>query len=228
MLLPLNSIYARAALLSAAFAAGALASCSVGEQNQDAAKYPSTNAPAAPAPSLRQQTKAVRTYAKTTFKLVGIDEAKLAGLDVRPLSAGATLPPAQASQLTDAARGAESVPLLLRLRLEARNPNRDKVMLNELEYQILVDNRRVAIGSTDDVLEIKGRSILSIPLTITTDVRDAMAAGLKPEHVLTAFGTWNQKTPRLSVRVRPTFQNTTGRAFRTTDFEPIQASIVGK
>ena len=205
-----------------------VAGCSVSEQNQEGAKFPATSAgikAVAPAPSQRQQLKAVRTYAKTTFRLVGIDEAQLAGLDVQPRGTDAALPPAQLTQLTAATRGADNVPLKLRLRLEARNPNRDKVLLNQLEYEVLVDNREVASGSTDDVLEIGGRSTLSIPVAVTANVRDALAGGLKPEALAAALSSWNRQPGRLSVRVRPTFQNATGRAFRTTDFEPIQAAV---
>ena len=194
------------------------------EQSQEGAKFPATSAGAAPAkPSPRQQLKAVRTYAKTTFRLVGIDEAQLAGLDVQPGAGGAALSPAQTSQLA-AARGADNVPLKLRLRLEARNPNRDKVLLNQLEYEVLVDNREVASGSTDEVLEIGPRGTLAIPLAVTANVHDALAAGLRPEALAAALSSWSRQPGRLSVRVRPTFQNATGRAYRTTDFEPIQAA----
>ena len=65
----LSIISARTLLLGITLA---VAGCSVGEQKQDGVKYPATNA-AAPPPSLRQQTKAVRTYAKTTFTLAGLD-----------------------------------------------------------------------------------------------------------------------------------------------------------
>ena len=223
---PLSKISARARLLSAILAAGLLASCSVSDQTQDSAKYPATDAlkPAPPAPSLRQQKKAVRTYAKTTFSLAGLDEAQLGGVNVLTSAASPVLAPAQADQLAAAASGSADVPLRLRLRLEARNPNRQKVQLNELEYQVLVDNREVARGTTDDVLELPGRNTLSIPLTVTANVHDVLGAGMKPERLASAFGTWNRQPPRLRVRVRPTFQNATGRAFRTTGFEPIQAS----
>ena len=224
---PLSIISARAGLLGAVLAAGLLASCSTGDQNQDAARYPSTDAgrPAPPAPSLRQQKKAVRTYAKTTFSLAGLDEAQLGGINVLTPAAGPVLAPAQADQLAAAASGSTDVPLRLRLRLDARNPNREKVLLNELEYQVLVDNREVARGTTDDVLELPGRNTLSIPLTVTANVHDVLGGGMKPERLASAFGTWNRQPARLSVRVRPTFQNATGRAFRTTGFEPVQALV---
>ena len=226
---PLSKLSARARLLSAALAAGILASCSVSDQNQDGSKYPATDAlkPAPPAPSLRQQKKAVRTYDKTTFSLAGLDEAQLGGFNVLMPAAGPVLAPAQADQLAVAASGSGDVPLplRLRLRLEARNPNRQKVLLNELEYQVLVDNREVARGTTDDILEVPGRNTLSIPLTVTANVHDVLSAGMKPERLASAFSTWNRQPARLIVRVRPTFQNATGRAFRTTGFEPIQAVV---
>ena len=223
---PLNKLSARARLLSAALAAGILASCSVSDQTQEGAKYPATDAlkPAPPAPSLRQQKKAVRTYAKTTISLAGLDEAQLGGFNMPTQAAGTGLAPAQLDQLA-AASGSADVPLRLRLRLEARNPNRQKVLLNELEYQVLVDNREVARGTTDNVLEVPERNTLSIPLTVTANVRDVLGAGMKPERLASAFSTWNRQPARLTVRVRPTFQNATGRAFRTTGFEPIQALV---
>lgn len=219
-----STLSTRIALLGTCLVA-ALAGCSVGEQKQDVVKYPSTEAPA---PSLRQQTKAVRTYAKTTFRLAGLDEAQLGGFQVSTHDANAVLTPAQVAQLADAARGSAEVPLRLRLRLEARNPNRENMLLNELEYQVMVDNREVARGTTDNVLEVKGRNTLSIPLTVTANVHDALGAGLKPERLASAINTWNRQPARLSVRVRPTFQNSAGRAFRTTDFEPIQALLTVK
>ena len=139
-----------------------------------------------------------------------------------------SLSAAQLEQLAAAARGSTEVPLRLRLRLQARNPNRDIVLLNELEYMVMVDNREIARGTTDDVLEVKGRNTLSIPLTVTANMLDALAGGLKPERLVSAFATWNRQPARVRVRVRPTFQNTTGRAFRTTDFEPIQALLTVK
>ena len=223
----MSSFSAHVRLLSAALAAGVLASCSVSDQTQDSAKFPSTDAlkPAPPEPSLHQQKKAVRTYAKTTISLAGLDEAQLGGFNVPLQNAGTGLAPAQIDQLVAAASGTGAVPLRLRLRLEARNPNRQKVLLNELEYQVLIDNREVARGTTDDVLEVPARNTLSIPLTVTANVHDVLGAGMKPERLASAFSTWNRQPARLSVRVRPTFQNATGRAFRTTGFEPIQALV---
>lgn len=223
LIIPANAIPALAlgALLLAT------ASCSVSEQRQEGGKFPVTSTIAPPPPpSQRQQLKAVRTFAKTTFRLVALDEAQLAGLDVQPR--GAALPAGQLSQLKAAAGRTDNVPLRLRLRLEARNPGRDKVLLNQLEYVVLVDSREVASGSTDDGLEIGPRSTLSIPLTINADVREALTTGLTAEALASALGTWNHKPARFSVQVRPTFQNAAGRAFRTTDFEPIEASVAGK
>jgi len=227
---PLSTISFRACLLSAIFAAGVLGSCSVSDQTQEGAKYPATDAlkPASPAPSLRQQNKAVHVYAKMTISLAGLDEAQLGGFNVLTPDAGTVLTPAQADQLAAAASGSANVPLRLRLRFEARNPNRQQVLLNELEYQVLVDNREVARGTTDDALEVPGRNTLSIPLTVTANVHDVLGEGMKPERLASAFGTWNRKPARLSVRVRPTFQNATGRAFRTSGFEPIPALVSRK
>ena len=196
--------------------------CSVSEQSQEGGKLPTTSAIAtgkAPAaPSQRQQLKAVRTFAKTTFRLAAVDEAQLAGLDVR-----GALTADQLSQLKAAGK-TDFVPLRLRLSVEARNPNRNKVLLNQLEYLVLVNNREVASGSTDDVYEIGGRSTLPIPITFTANVREALAAGLSAEALAAALSSWSRQPSRFSVRVRPTFQNASGRAFRTTDFEPIQAA----
>ena len=82
----------------------------------------------------------------------------------------------------------------------------------------------IARGTTDDVLEIGGRSTLSIPLTVNANVRPSLTAGLKPEALANALTSWNQNPAHLSVKVRPTFQNADGRAFRTSSFEPIEAS----
>lgn len=197
-----------------------LAGCSVSEQSQEGGRFPATSVsvrPPAP-PNARQQLKAVRTYAKTTFQLAAIDEAQLAGLDVRgPLTADQT-------QQLRAASQADNVPLRLKLRIDARNPNRDKMLLNQLEYLVLVNNREVASGSTDDVYEIGARSTLAIPITFTANAHEALAAGLTPEALTLALSTWGRPGSRFSVQVRPTFQNADGRAFRTTAFEPIQAS----
>ena len=200
------------------------AACSVSEQGQEGGKFPATSSTrqAAPGPSPRQQLKAVRTFAKTTFQLVALDQAQVAGVDVR-----GPLTPAQLSQLK-AASEADNVALHLWLRVDARNPTRDQVLLNQLEYEVLVDNREVARGSTDDVYQIGARSTLSIPITFTANVREALAAGLTPEALTTALGSWSRPPSRFSVRVRPTFQSAAGRAFRTTDFEPIQAVANGE
>ena len=69
------------------------------------------------------------------------------------------------------------------------------------------------------------QEISIIPLTVTANVHDVLGGGMKPERLASAFGTWNRQPARLSVRVRPTFQNATGRAFRTTGFEPVQALV---
>ncbi|WP_375417348.1 hypothetical protein [uncultured Hymenobacter sp.] len=220
---PIN--YRQALALGTLLAAAA--GCSVSEQRQEGGKFPVTSAVPA-APSQRQQLKAVRTFAKTTFQLAAVEEVRLAGVDI-PAAANNSLPPsAPASELKAAASGTGAVPLHLRLRLEARNPNRDKVLLNQLEYLVLVDGREVATGSTDNMLEIEPRSTLSIPLTLDANVREALAAGLAPETLASALGTWNRPSARLRVHVRPTFQNATGRAFRTTDFEPIEVLVAGR
>ena len=208
----------------------ALTGCSVGEHNQEGAKFPATDASmrTKAQPNIRQQMKAVKTYAKTVFRLIAIEEAQLAGLDMQARGTGSALAPAQASQLAAATSQGASVPLHMRLRLEAKNPNREKVVLNQLEYLVLVDNREVASGTTEAALEIGPRSTLAIPLTIDANMRESLAAGLKAEALANALTTWNQKPARLVVRVRPTFQNEAGRAFRTTNFEPIEASAISK
>lgn len=223
--LPLTAIPALA--LSALLLTSA--GCSVSEQRQEGGKFPATSSSIAPPPpSQRQQLKAVRSFAKTSFQLVAVDEAQLAGFDMQPRGTGTPLPAGQAGQLKAAASRADNVPLHLRLRLEARNPNRDKVMLNQLEYLVLVDNREVASGSTDDMLEIGPRGTLTIPLTINADVREALTTGLTPEALASALSNWSRKPSHFIVQVRPTFQNAAGRAFRTTDFEPIEVMVAGR
>ena len=110
------------------------------------------------------------------------------------------------------------------MRFYARNPGPDSVRLQQLDYQLLLDNRELATGRTGANLMLQGSTIETLPLLVETNAQPRLA-GTTPAAFAAGLADFTGSARRLSVRIRPTFVSPTGRTFQpTSEFMP--ASLV--
>ena len=185
------------------------ASCSVSEQVKE---RPSSRSSATS--GLTEEQRENTAYEQVQFRLNFVDEARLGGQDIMFARTATDLTPAQQTQLQTAAKSG-NLPLRLRMRFYARNPGPDSVRLQRLDYQLMLDNRELATGSTGANLLLQGSAIETLPLLVETNAQPRLA-GTTPAAFAAGLADFTSSARRLSVRIRPTFVSAAGRTFQPT------------
>ena len=192
--------------------------CSVSEQVKERPSGRSSTAR-----GLTEEQRENTAYEQVQFRLNFVDEARLGGQDILFARTATDLTPAQQTQLQTAAKSG-NLPLRLRMRFYARNPGPDSVRLQHLDYQLLLDNRKLATGRTGTSLTLQGSAIETLPVLVETNAQ-LLLAGTTPAVFAAGLADFTGSARRLSVRIRPTFVSPTGRTFQPTpEFMP--ASLV--
>ncbi|MDB5267957.1 MAG: hypothetical protein JWP58_997 [Hymenobacter sp.] len=202
-------LLAAAALLSTAGLAG-LSSCGISEQVQQA-----------------------KAFKNVDVRLVGIEQATLAGIDVTNVRQASDLSTVQKAALL-AGYASRNLPLRLRLNLEFRNPNDETAALNEFDYIALLDGKEVAKGRTTQRIEVPANGgVATAPITLESNLRDAV--GDQTEESLANFALGladgDRQPVRLTLRLKPTFITNSGRrispgGYTTVDKEFRAADLI--
>ncbi|HEX8326794.1 MAG TPA: LEA type 2 family protein [Hymenobacter sp.] len=156
-----------------------------------------------------EQVQRARPLQGFEIRLAAVDQASLAGIDVSQVRQSSDLTAPQQAVI-GAAYATGKLPLLLRVKLEVRNPNDEDATLNEMEYIALLDGKQIAAGRIANRLEVRANGGTSaIPLTIETTLRSTEAERSEAAMLTLASGLANRE--RIAVRVKPTFSTNSGR-----------------
>ena len=185
--------------------------CSVSEQVKDS---PSGKAASS-------EARENQAYELVQYRLNFMDEARLGGQDILFVRGADDLTSAQQAKLQTALK-AGTLPLRLRMRVYARNASKENVQLQKLDYQLLLDGRELAAGSTGANIELESSAIETLPVAVDLNVPAERLAGSTPAAFAVNLADFTGVTRRLTMRIRPTYVGTGGRISQPTDFQPIE------
>lgn len=110
------------------------------------------------------QYKQAKTFAECEFKMGTIKDAQLAGVDIGNIHSFAVLGLINTGKITASALQGE-MPLSFTLDIIAKNPNKHKAAINQLEWLLVLDDVELFKGSLDERIEIapnNGKETISL------------------------------------------------------------------
>jgi hypothetical protein len=162
---------------------------------------------------ISEQVQQAKAFKGVDVRLVNVEQATLAGIDVTKVRAASDLTTLQkAALLTGYA--SRNLPLRMRVNLEFRNPNDETAALNEFDYVALIDGKEVAKGRTTQRIEVPANGgVTTAPINLESNLRDAL--GDQTEASLADFvlglADADRQPLRLTLRLKPTFITNSGR-----------------
>lgn len=157
-----------------------------------------------------EQVQRARPLQGFEIRLAAVDQASLAGIDVTQVRQSSDLTAPQQAVI-GAAYNTGKLPLLLRVKLEMRNPNDEDAILSEMEYIALLDGKQIAAGRATNRLDVRANGgTAAIPLIIEATLRNSEAERSEAAMLMLASGLANRE--RVVLRVKPTFVTNSGRS----------------
>jgi hypothetical protein len=162
---------------------------------------------------ISEQVQQAKAFKGVDVRLVNVEQATLAGIDVTKVRQAGDLTTLQkAALLTGYA--SRNLPLRMRVNLEFRNPNDETAALNEFDYIALIDGKEVAKGRTTQRIEVPANGgVTTAPINLESNLRDAI--GDQTEASLADFvlglADGDRQPIRLTLRLKPTFITNSGR-----------------
>ncbi|MDP3463400.1 MAG: LEA type 2 family protein [Bacteroidales bacterium] len=116
-----------------------------------------------------QQVTEMQQLSLCTFDLNGVDQVKLAGIQLRPGMEKSGLTVSESLTLAGAIFN-KSLPLQMNMMVKVDNPNEKKASLNKMDYILFVDGKELISGMVQEKFEINGGSSLMLALPMSLDL----------------------------------------------------------
>jgi hypothetical protein len=162
---------------------------------------------------ISEQVQQAKAFKGVDVRLLNIEQASIAGIDVTKVRQTGDLTTLQKAALL-AGFASRNLPLRMRANLEFRNPNDETAALNEFDYIALIDGKEVAKGRNTQRIEVPANGgVTTAPINVESNLRDAL--GDQTEESLADFilglADYDRQPLRLTLRLKPTFITSSGR-----------------
>ena len=165
-------------------------------------------------------------YSGVQYRLNFMDAARLAGQDIMFVRQASDLTAAQQARMQSALQGGK-LPLHLLMRVYARNASTTTdVQLKQLDYQLLLDGKELATGSTGANMPLESNAIGTLPVIVDLNVTPALLGTRTPASFAAGLADFTAANRRLTLLIRPTYVGASGRQVPGSNFEPIQLVTV--
>ncbi|GAA4507215.1 hypothetical protein GCM10023172_37460 [Hymenobacter ginsengisoli] len=143
-------------------------------------------------------------------KLRKVEQASLGTLDVLALRTPSDVDLPKRNQLIEGYVN-KSLPLKMRLQLNAYNPNLEPTAITGLDYTVLVDNKVLGSGRMPMTLELPPRDSVRVPFEFEMNTYKLLGNDALPalRNFALGFGDLNRK--RMVLNLRPIVRNGRGR-----------------
>jgi len=152
-----------------------------------------------------KQIQQVTSFAACDFKLIDVQDIRIAGILVQNKKGSSDLDFGDAARLGIALTGS-TLPLTFNLNLEAHNPNGQVAGLNRLEWILFIDDIEMLSGVNETPITIPSNGSTLIPLSMNIDLRKALSG--KSGQALLNFGFnlagANGEPTRIKLKAKPT------------------------
>jgi hypothetical protein len=143
-------------------------------------------------------------------KLRAVEQASLGTLNVLPLRTPSDVDLPKRNQLIEGYVN-KSLPLKMRVQLNAYNPNLEPTAITGLDYTVLVDNKVLGSGRMALTLELPPRDSVRVPFEFELNTYKLLGNDALPalRNFALGFGDLNRK--RMVLNLRPLVRNGRGR-----------------
>lgn len=144
-------------------------------------------------------------FTKCDFRLSTVDNVRLAGVNVQNISNFSNLSVLDAARITTAF-AINQFPLSFNLNVEVKNPNKEKAVMNGMEWILLIDNIEMTRGNLSHRIEVMpNNQTAMMPLTLSFDLKKVLTG--KSADAVANFGmnlTGSGNRPsRITLRAKP-------------------------
>ncbi|WP_223650454.1 LEA type 2 family protein [Hymenobacter psoromatis] len=160
--------------------------------------------------TLRETRQEVTPSVEPQFTVRAVEQASLGTLDVLPLRTPADVDLPRRNELIEGYVN-KDLPLKMRLRLNAYNPNLEAVAVTGLDYTVLVDNKVLGAGRMPLALELPSRDSVRLPLSFELNTYKLLGDDAMPALRNFALGFGDLHRQRVTLRLRPLVRNGRGR-----------------
>lgn len=143
-------------------------------------------------------------------KLRGVEQASLGTLDVLKLRTPSDVDLPRRNQLIEGYVN-KSLPLKMRVQLNAYNPNLEETALTGLDYTVLVDGKELGSGRMPMSLALPPRDSVRVPLEFEMNTYKLLGNDALPALRNFALGFGDLHRKRLTLNLRPIVRNGRGR-----------------
>ena len=156
--------------------------------------------------SILDQTSEMKAFTKCLFRVVDVQDAVLAGIDIQEVQSFSDLNFTETSKLSMTALSGK-LPLGFTVNVEVQNPNPENASMNELYWILLVDDVEITEGRVGKKLSIPADGGTAImPIDVQVDLFEVLSG--ESADAIMNFGmnlNGSGGTPsRVKLKVKPT------------------------
>ena len=160
--------------------------------------------------TLRETRQEGAPSVEPRFNVRGVEQASLGTLDVLNLRTPADVDLPRRNQLIEGYVN-KSLPLKMRLQLNAYNPNLEPAGITGLDYVVLVDGKELGAGRMPLALELPPRDSVRVPFNFELNTYKILGNDALPALRNFALGFGDLRRQRVVLRLRPLMRNGRGR-----------------
>ncbi len=144
-------------------------------------------------------------FAKCDYRLSSVNNVRLAGVNVQNVNNLSALSIMDAARITTAI-ALNQLPLSFDLNVEVKNPNKEKAVMNGMEWILLIDNIEMTRGNLNHRIEVlPNNQSAMMPLTLSFDLKKVLTG--KSADAVANFGMnlsgQGNKPSRIALKAKP-------------------------
>jgi hypothetical protein len=144
-------------------------------------------------------------FTKCDFRLSTVDNIRLAGVNVQNVTNFSNLSIMDVARITSA-YASNQIPLSFNLNVEVKNPNKEKAVMNGMEWIVLIDNIEMTRGQVSNRVEVMPNNQTAImPLTLSFDLKKVLtgkSADAVANFGMNLAGSGNRPS-RITLKAKP-------------------------
>lgn len=155
--------------------------------------------------SILDQAGEMKTFAKCLFRLRDVQEVYLAGVDMQNVQSMNDLNFTEAGKISMAALSGK-MPLDFTLNVEVQNPNNQAASMNEMYWELFIDNIEITRGNISRKVSIPPGGTAIMPVGVQVDLFEVLSG--ESANAVMNFGmnlSGSGGTPsRIKLKIKPT------------------------
>jgi len=158
---------------------------------------------------VNKQVKYTKALEDCKYDILSADSIYIANVNAKDLAGKDGIDYTKAPRLALAFLRKE-IPLDARVNLKVSNPGRKMAAINEFEYKILLENRQLAEGFSQNKVTVGPGSTVVVPILINSNIygllSDKKTQNAIADFVLAPAQGEDEKKSKLTIKIKPTIE----------------------